>query len=241
MARSGLVAVFIGESASTISDRRINMTLKKHRLATILGFGTALLTALAGCSDTDDRQSEGDAPPTSPAGESGAAGAPSDTPRSVYALTTQVFGETENQSYVLLTAELAADTQLSLDDAVVEIAGRALGSGPENGGVLFAASELAPTITRYELTADGKLAGGDSVSFLGKGITKFGESISVHLRREGILVRRPHRPDRGLEPEDDEGAERVAAAGPSSGKSGAFVQRRARARWRQAVLVRGLA
>jgi hypothetical protein len=108
-------------------------------------------------------------------GGAGAGGAATEEPGAVYALTTQVFGETENQSYVLLTKRLAADTQLSLDDAVVEIAGRALGTGPQEGGVLFVAGELAPTITRYDLTADGKLAGGSSVSFLGKGVTKFGE------------------------------------------------------------------
>jgi hypothetical protein len=105
----------------------------------------------------------------------GGGGTPSEEADAVYALTTQVFGETEDQSYVLLTHELTADTQLSLDDAVIEIAGRALGTGPEDGSALFVAGELGPTITRYDLTPDGKLAGGSSVSFLGKGVTKFGE------------------------------------------------------------------
>jgi len=105
----------------------------------------------------------------------GAGGGPPDEEPAVYALTTQVFGELEDNSYVLLTNRLAADTELSLDDAVVEIAGRALGTGPENGGVLFVAGELAPTITRYDLTPEGKLAGGNTVSFLGKGVTAFGE------------------------------------------------------------------
>lgn len=109
------------------------------------------------------------------AGAGGAGGAPPEEETAVYALTTQVFGELEDNSYVLLTNRLAADTELSLDDAVVEIAGRALGTGPENGGVLFVAGELAPTITRYDLTDAGKLSGGSTVSFLGKGVTSFGE------------------------------------------------------------------
>jgi hypothetical protein len=105
----------------------------------------------------------------------GGAGAPAEDPDAIYALTTQIFGETENQSYVLLTKTLDENTELSLDDAVVEIAGRALGTGPDEGGVLFVASELAPTITRYDLTENGGLSGGSSVSFLGRGVTKFGE------------------------------------------------------------------
>ncbi len=105
----------------------------------------------------------------------GGAGAPASEPEAIYALTTQVFGETENQSYVLLTKTLDENTELSLDDAVVEIAGRALGTGPDEGGVLFVAGELAPTITRYDLTEGGGISGGSSVSFLGKGVTKFGE------------------------------------------------------------------
>lgn len=105
----------------------------------------------------------------------GARGASPEDESSVYALTTQVFGELEDNSYVLLTERLSADTELSLDDAVIEIAGRALATGPENGGVLFVAGELGPTITRYDLTDAGKLAGGSTVSFLGRGVTSFGE------------------------------------------------------------------
>jgi len=110
------------------------------------------------------------------AGAGGAAGAQSTGPDAVYALTTQVFGETENQSYVLLSRTLDSQTKLSLDNAVVEIAGRALGTGPEGSGALFVAGELGPTITRYDLNEAGDdLSGGNTVSFLGKGITSFGE------------------------------------------------------------------
>ncbi len=158
------------------------MTLDKQNLGLILGCSATLLLALGGCNDDeDDGQASAGTKSTAGATDGGARSNPSPSsgasagPDAVYALTTQVFGETENQSYVLLTNELTADTELTLDDAVIEVAGRALGTGPESGGVLFIAGELAPTITRYELTAEGKLAGGNSVSFLGMGVTKFGE------------------------------------------------------------------
>lgn len=117
----------------------------------------------------------GGEPAVTPEGGNGEGGTPVEPAGAVYALTTQVFGETEDQSYVLLTHELAADTKLSLSDAVVEIAGRALGTGPEGSGRLYVASDLGPTVTRYDLSDDGKLAGGSSISFLGKGVTSLGE------------------------------------------------------------------
>jgi hypothetical protein len=106
-------------------------------------------------------------------GAGGETGAP--IAESVYALTAQVFGETENTSYVLLTDTLDESAELSLGDAVVELPGRALGTGPEGAGVLFVASDQAPTVTRYALDDGGGLTEDGMVSFLGKGITKFGE------------------------------------------------------------------
>jgi hypothetical protein len=129
----------------------------------------------AGKPSTDAGSDAGGAAGSDEPGEGGAAGAPSE-PESVYALTTQVFGETENQSYVLLTKTIDSKTSLSLDHAVVEIAGRALGTGPEGSGALFVAGDLGPTITRYDLNEAGNdLSGGNTVSFLGKGIKSFGE------------------------------------------------------------------
>jgi hypothetical protein len=115
------------------------------------------------------------AEPSGAGGESGAADSPAVPQSPVYALTVQVFGETENTSYVLLTETIDADTELSLEDAVAEIPGRALGTGADGGEALFVASDQAPTITRYALGADGELVEEGTVSFLGKGVTKFGE------------------------------------------------------------------
>ncbi len=100
-------------------------------------------------------------------------GAPSDA--TTYALTAQVFGDTENTTYVLLTDTIDEKTSLSLDEAVVEVPGRALGTGAEGAGALFVASDQGPTVTRYVLEPGGELAEDGTVSFLGQGITKFGE------------------------------------------------------------------
>ncbi|MRG97499.1 hypothetical protein [Polyangium spumosum] len=93
-----------------------------------------------------------------------------------YAFTTQVFGANggDNQSYLLVTDEIGGEATLSLDDGV-EIAGRALGVGPEGGGAVFVAGDAGPTLTRYDLQADGSLRAGATVSFQGKGIATFGE------------------------------------------------------------------
>lgn len=156
--------------------------MKRSDTTFTLTLALALSTlALAGCSDDDEGRKAGK--PSENQGGGGAEPAPLDEAgmggepiaAHVYALTTQVFGETEDTSYVLLTSDLDAHAELSIDDAVVEIAGRALGTGPEGSGLLFVAGELGPTITRYQLNADGRLQGGASVSFLTKGVTKFGE------------------------------------------------------------------
>jgi hypothetical protein len=110
-------------------------------------------------------------------GDLGQAGSSPGDEDAVYALTTQVLGEqaADNLSYVLLTTRLDGEVTLDLKDAVVEVAGRALGTGPDGAGTLFVASDGAPTITRYELSEAGKLVEGDSVSFLGVGVSAFGE------------------------------------------------------------------
>jgi hypothetical protein len=99
-------------------------------------------------------------------------------PAPIYALTTQVFGENDSQSYVLLTGNLDGETELSIEQAVIEIPGRALASGPDDAGALYVASDQGPNVTRYELDDEGKLVKGKSISFLATGVTKFGEYSS---------------------------------------------------------------
>nr|UZH23220.1 MxcJ [myxobacterium MSr12020] len=124
---------------------------------------TLAIPCLAACGDSTgggSSQAAGGNPVTGPS----------------YAFTTQVFGANggDNQSYLLATDELGSETPLALDDGL-EIAGRALGVGPEDGGAVFVAGDAGPTMTRHDLQADGSLRAGATVSFQGKGIATFGE------------------------------------------------------------------
>jgi len=109
-------------------------------------------------------------------GEGGAAGEAGVDPvdDALYALTTQIIGD-QSQSYVILTPSLEGNRTLKIEDGVVEIAGRALGTGSEGGGALFVANDSDPAVTRYELMPSGRLEATSSVSFLSKGVTAFGE------------------------------------------------------------------
>ncbi len=155
------------------------------------GLGTcavSLLTLsglLVGCSDAADEdqdtrevrpsngskdESSADAGAKPSAG--GDAGSRADT--ALYALTTQVIGQeaTDSNSYIVLTSRL--DRELSLDDAL-EVSGRALGVGPEEGGAVFVTGGDAPTVTRYDLNDADELVKGESLSFQGKGVAHIGE------------------------------------------------------------------
>ncbi|MCY1079529.1 hypothetical protein [Archangium lansingense] len=92
----------------------------------------------------------------------------------VYAITTQVSTADEPQSYVILTDKLDHTESLSLDQGI-ELPGRALGAGVSKSGALFVAGSDGPTITRYNLTSEGRLEKGATVSFEGKGVASIGE------------------------------------------------------------------
>lgn len=96
-----------------------------------------------------------------------------DTP--LYAFTTQVISGEESQSYVVLTDTVDHSEPLSLVNSI-EIPGRALGVGVAKSGTLFVAGDEGPTVTRYELTSEGRLEQkGNPVSFAGKGVAQIGE------------------------------------------------------------------
>ncbi|WP_437878758.1 hypothetical protein [Sorangium sp. So ce513] len=133
---------------------------------------TLLLPCVAACGDDS---SEG---PGSGAASGGTGGGAGGTPNTgpAYALTVQVFGPDggDTQSYITVTGSLDSDKPLSLDDGI-EVQGRALGVGPDGGGAVFVTGDAAPTVTRYDLQADGSLKEGDTISFQGKGLARIGE------------------------------------------------------------------
>ncbi|NTX13860.1 hypothetical protein HUA76_23930 [Myxococcus sp. CA056] len=121
------------------------------------------LSLFAGCND-DDKDPE-PTPNTGP----------------VYAAITQVSVDGESQSYIVLTDKVDVTTPLALENAI-EVPGRALGSGIAKNGLLYVSSSEGAVVTRYKLTAEGKLEkdkdaqGRDAeVSFQGSGVSSIGE------------------------------------------------------------------
>jgi hypothetical protein len=132
---------------------RLSLPLRSLRLV-----ATALVLPLfAGC-ETEKPD------PTSPGSGTGP----------VYAITTQVITTDEPHSYVILTDKVDHTEPLSLDQAI-ELPGRALGVGIPKSGALFVGGNEARTVTRYNLTSDGRLEKGATVSFDGLGVASIGE------------------------------------------------------------------
>ncbi|WP_437321492.1 hypothetical protein [Sorangium sp. So ce385] len=130
---------------------------------------TLIVPCLAACGDDESDGVGGNGGDSGTGGAGGATG-------EVIALTTQVFGveAADTLSYILLTDTLDSDQPLSLDSGI-EILGRGIGAGPDGGGALFVASDAAPTVTRYDLEANGSLKKGATVSFQGQGLAKIDE------------------------------------------------------------------
>ncbi len=132
------------------------MKLSTHLRSLRLAAAALALPLLAGCGE--DTPEPGDNNP--------------DTP--LYAITTQLVTTDAPQSYVILTDKVDSTEALALDNAI-ELPGRALGFGIPKSGALFVSSNEGPTVTRYNLTANGTLERGNAVSFEGRGVASIGE------------------------------------------------------------------
>jgi hypothetical protein len=87
----------------------------------------------------------------------------------LYLLAGTIFG-TPDVSYVVPTRSLAPGTTLDYDQAL-EIPGGAGVYAPERGGHFFVGTGDSPTLTRYEVTADGSFNRGETLSFANHGLT----------------------------------------------------------------------
>lgn len=132
------------------------MKFATHLRSWCLAASALALPLLAGCGE--DKTEPGGTTP--------------DTP--MYAITTQIVTTDTPQSYIILTDTLDVPETLKLETAI-ELPGRALGVGITKSGSLFVGGSEAPTVTRYNLTSDGKLEKAGTVSFEGKGVASIGE------------------------------------------------------------------
>lgn len=121
-----------------------------------------------------DASDAGDETTSSDSGTSEEAGSDAPDDDALFALVTRVYGEESDQSYVLLTDDPSSGS-LDLADAVIEVPGLALGTGIDDSGALFVASDSASTVTRYDLSDEGELVEGDTVDFSVQGIAYVGE------------------------------------------------------------------
>lgn len=104
------------------------------------------------------------------------AGIDAATPTPLYAIAAQVLSEDNNQTFLVVTDSFDNGTALTVRGNGIEIAGRALGFGPVNGGRVFVGGDTGPSISRYDLQSDGTLQKfASEVSFLGRGIATIGE------------------------------------------------------------------
>jgi hypothetical protein len=87
----------------------------------------------------------------------------------LYLLAGTIFG-TADVSYVVPTRSLAPGTTLDYDKAL-ELPGGAGVYGPERAGHFFVGAGDSPTLTRYEVSAEGSFTRGETLSFANHGLT----------------------------------------------------------------------
>lgn len=100
-------------------------------------------------------------------GASGSAGAASGP---LYAVSTNVFGPEEVTGYLALVPSLDAGTTLDLD-AAIEFPGGGFAAGVDGQPYVYVGKLDSPTIERWELTAEGTLQPGPTISFANLGLT----------------------------------------------------------------------
>lgn len=119
-----------------------------------------LALASAACSSDDGGafHAPGQAPPVEV----------NDSP--LYAVSASVFGEEGNTSYVALVPSL--DESTSIDYArVLELGSASSIFGPEKGSFFAVGLDEAPTVTKYDVNAEGGFIERQTIDFSGYGLT----------------------------------------------------------------------
>jgi hypothetical protein len=91
-----------------------------------------------------------------------------DTP--LYAISASVFSEEGNTSYVALVPSLSADTTIDYG-RVLEVGSASSVFGPDKGAFFAVGLDEAPTVTKYEITAEGSFIERETIDFSGYGLT----------------------------------------------------------------------
>ncbi len=133
---------------------------------------TAVLLGACGDDGDKDSSSEEEGHEHDDAGESHEDADAGPTPAR-YVFATQVFtGDTAVTQIV--ASDTATPGKLSLSDSLA-VPGRAIVAASGEDNYVFVGSGDSPVLKRYELSEDGELDEGPSVSFQGKGVAGIGE------------------------------------------------------------------
>jgi hypothetical protein len=112
----------------------------------------------------------GDGPSESEAGDG----------RPVYAILSTIEGPDDRIGYFATTSSLAADVSIDVRQGIEEPGGGRLYVEPGIGSFMIGGGE-EPTITRYEVRADGTLIRGAVLSFANQGVSDLGDDAVVFV------------------------------------------------------------
>jgi hypothetical protein len=140
-------------------------------------FSRAMIVAAAGCLLVPACGDDG-GPPMAAGNQPAVEGA-----GPLYVLGGTVFG-TPLVSYVVPVRSLAAGTAVDYAAGIPIVGGSAL-YGPERAGHFFVGSGETPTLTRYEISREGVLSQGKSLSLAGQGFS------TALVNRSGVVFLSP--------------------------------------------------
>lgn len=132
----------------------------------LLGLFTVFAQACSGDDTvTLERPPPGDAADPDP-GET----PPVEQDEPLYAISASVFGAEGNTSYVALLPSLESEVEIDYS-GVLEVGSASSIFGPEKGSFFAVGLDEAPTVTKYEITADERFVERETIDFSSYGLT----------------------------------------------------------------------